>query len=318
MKPSMPSSEKTAPVPARKAFLQARRFPSRRQTEFRWAPYLFLLPTVGMLALFSLYPMLYGAWMSLQNMDVIHGTARFVGPNNYLRLLHDPQFGESLLNTAWYTLTVVPLILAGSIAVAVFLRESRPARLLARVGFYIPFVLSPVVVATSWKWLLNEDLGVIDGFLKWAGLPTVPWLSNDFSARVSVVVTTVWNLIGFYMLMVLAGLSQINPELYEAARLEGATAPQRFWHITLPMLRPTIVLVLILATVHATQAFETILLLTGGGPGSATRLVVQNMYQAAFGRLQPGYGVAQAILVLPFILFVAWLQMRLFKQEGVV
>jgi alpha-1,4-digalacturonate transport system permease protein len=314
----MSSSEKTAPVPARKARLQARRFPARRQTEFRWAPYLFLFPTVGMLALFSLYPMLYGAWMSLQNMDVIHGTARFVGLGNYLRLLHDPQFGESLLNTAWYTLTVVPLILAGSIAVAVFLRESRPARLLARVGFYIPFVLSPVVVATSWKWLLNEDLGVIDGFLKWAGLPTVPWLSDDFSARVSVVVTTVWNLIGFYMLMVLAGLSQINPELYEAARLEGATAPQRFWHITLPMLRPTIALVLILAMVHATQAFETILLLTGGGPGSATRLVVQNMYQAAFGRLQPGYGVAQAILVLPFILFVAWLQMRLFKQEGVV
>lgn len=271
-----------------------------------------------MLALFSLYPMLYGAWMSLQNMDVIHGTARFVGLGNYLRLLRDPQFGESLLNTAWYTLTVVPLILAGSIAVAVFLRESRPARLLARVGFYIPFVLSPVVVATSWKWLLNEDLGVIDGFLKWAGVPTVPWLSDDFSARVSVVVTTVWNLVGFYMLMVLAGLSQINPELYEAARLEGATARQRFWHITLPMLRPTIALVLILATVHATQAFETILLLTGGGPGSATRLVVQNMYQAAFGRLQPGYGVAQAILVLPFILFVAWLQMRLFKQEGVV
>jgi alpha-1,4-digalacturonate transport system permease protein len=314
----MSSSGKTAPVPARKAFLQARRFSARRQTDFRWAPYLFLFPTVGMLALFSLYPMLYGAWMSLQNMDVIHGTARFVGLNNYLRLLHDPQFGESLLNTAWYTLTVVPLILAGSIAVAVFLRESRPARLLARVGFYIPFVLSPVVVATSWKWLLNEDLGVIDGFLKWAGLPTVPWLSDDFSARVSVVVTTVWNLIGFYMLMVLAGLSQINPELYEAARLEGATARQRFWHITLPMLRPTIALVLILATVHATQAFETILLLTGGGPGSATRLVVQNMYQAAFGRLQPGYGVAQAILVLPFILFVAWLQMRLFKQEGVV
>jgi alpha-1,4-digalacturonate transport system permease protein len=314
----MSSSEKTAPVPARKALLQTRRFPARRRTDFRWAPYLFLFPTVGMLALFSLYPMLYGAWMSLQNMDVIHGTARFVGLNNYLRLLHDPQFGESLLNTAWYTLTVVPLILAGSIAVAVFLRESRPARLLARVGFYIPFVLSPVVVATSWKWLLNEDLGVIDGFLKWAGLPTVPWLSDDFSARVSVVVTTVWNLVGFYMLMVLAGLSQINPELYEAARLEGATARQRFWHITLPMLRPTIALVLILATVHATQAFETILLLTGGGPGSATRLVVQNMYQAAFGRLQPGYGVAQAILVLPFILFVAWLQMRLFKQEGVV
>jgi multiple sugar transport system permease protein len=128
----------------------------------------------------------------------------------------------------------------------------------------------------------------------------------------------VWNLVGFYMLMVLAGLSQISPELYEAARIEGAAKWQRFWHITLPMLRPSILLIVILAMVHATQAFETILLLTDGGPGSATRLVVQNMYQSAFGRLQPGYGVAQAVVLMPVILFVAWLQTRLFKQEGTI
>jgi len=120
------------------------------------------------------------------------------------------------------------------------------------------------------------------------------------------------------MLMVLAGLSQISTDLYEAARIEVATAWQRFWRITLPMLRPTILLVAILATIHATQAFEMILLLTAGGPGDATRLVVQNMYESAFGRLQPGYGVAQAIVLLPVILFVAWLQMRLFKKEGIV
>src|SRR6202020_2063058 len=137
-------------------------------------------------------------WMSLQNVDVVRGTSSFIGLGNYLRLLHDGQFGLSILNTAWYTLTVVPLIVIGSIAIAVFLRDSRPARLIARGGFYIPFVLSPVVVATSWKWLLNEDLGVIDGFLKWAGVSTIPWLTDDFSARVCVVVITVWNLVGFY------------------------------------------------------------------------------------------------------------------------
>jgi alpha-1,4-digalacturonate transport system permease protein len=285
-------------------------------SEFQWAPYLFLIPTVGLLFVFSVLPMIYGVWMSLQKVDVVRGTSSFIGLGNYLRLFHDRQFGLSVLNTAWYTLTVVPLIVIGSIAIAVFLRESRPARLIARVGFYIPFVLSPVVVATSWKWLLNEDLGVIDGFLKWAGMSTIPWLSADFYARVSVVIASVWNLVGFYMLMVLAGLSQIGPELYEAARIEGAVAWQRFWHITLPMLRPTILLVVILSLVHATQAFETILLLTDGGPGSATRLVVQNMYQSAFGRLEPGYGVAQAVVLLPVILFVAWLQTRIFKQDG--
>lgn len=291
---------------------------SSGRSTFQSAPYLFLLPTLGIMALFSLYPMLYGIWMSLRKFDVIHGTSKFVGLENYLQLFHDPQFGESVFNTAWYTLTVVPLIVAVSVAIAVFLRESRPARLLARVGFYIPFVLSPVVVATSWKWLLNEDLGVINGFLKWAGASTFPWLTSDFSARVCVVLISVWNLVGFYMLMVLAGLSQISPELYEAARIEGATAWQRFWRITLPMLRPTILLVVILATIHATQAFEMILLLTAGGPGTATRLVVQNMYLSAFGRLQPGYGVAQAVVLFPVILLVAWLQMRLFKKEGII
>jgi alpha-1,4-digalacturonate transport system permease protein len=307
---STDSAPDMAPAPAGSS--------SGRQSTFQLAPYLFLLPTVGIMLLFSVFPMFYGFWMSLQKFDVVRATVKFVGLGNYLQLFHDPQFGLSVLNTAWYTFTVVPLIVAGSIAIAVFLRESRPARLLARVGFYIPFVLSPVVVATSWKWLLNEDLGVIDGFLKWAGASTIPWLTDDFSARVCVVIITVWNLVGFYMLMVLAGLSQISAELYEAARIEGATGWQRFWGITLPMLRPTILLVVILATIHATQAFEMILLLTAGGPGDATRLVVQNMYQSAFGRLQPGYGVAQAVVLLPVILFVAWLQMRLFKQEGII
>jgi ABC-type sugar transport system permease subunit len=284
----------------------------------RLTPYLFLTPTLGLLAAFSFIPLLYGFWMSLHNIDILHGTWRFIGAQNYINLLHDPKFGLSLINTAGYTLVVVPAILVFSLAIAVFLRKSTPARLFARVGFYVPFVLSPVVVATSWKWFLNEDLGVVDGFLKWVGFVTIPWLTDDTAARVSVVVTTVWNLVGFYMLMVLAGLSQINEDLYDAARIAGANAWQRFWTITLPLLRPTLLLIVVLATIHATQAFETILLLTDGGPANATRLVVQNMYDSAFVRLQPGYGVTQAIFLLPLILFIAWLQMRLFREEKII
>jgi alpha-1,4-digalacturonate transport system permease protein len=305
--------------PPDKTTLAPNRTPgSRTRFGFEPAPYLFLLPTVGMMAVFSFFPMLYGVWMSLQDFDINRNSFTFVGLGNYLELLQDPQFGQSVFNTAWYTLTVVPLIVAASVAIAVALRKSRPARLLARVGFYVPFVLSPVVVATSWKWLLNQDLGVIDGLLRWVGAPAIPWLTSDFSARVSIVLITVWNLVGFYMLMVLAGLSQISVDLYEAAKIEGANAWKRFWRITLPMLRPTLLLVVILATIHATQAFEMILLLTDGGPGDSTRLVVQNMYQAAFGHLQPGYGVAQAVILLPIILFVAWLQMRVFKEEKII
>src|SRR5260370_9691814 len=121
---------------------------------FRLTPYLFLLPTLGMLTAFSLIPLLYGFWMSLHNIDILKGKSEFIGLQNYFNLLHDPKFGLSLVNTAGYTLAVVPAVVMFSLAVAIFLRKSTPARLFARVGFYIPFVLSPVVVATSWKWLL--------------------------------------------------------------------------------------------------------------------------------------------------------------------
>jgi ABC-type sugar transport system permease subunit len=126
------------------------------------------------------------------------------------------------------------------------------------------------------------------------------------------------DLVGFYMLIVLAGLSQINEELDDAARIAGANGWHRFRRITLPMLRPTLLLIVVLATIHATQAFEPILLLTDGGPANATRLVVQNMYDSAFVRLQPGYGATQAILLLPLIIFIAWLQMRLFREEKII
>src|ERR1700740_2334706 len=158
--------------------------PARRK---RWgsrlAPFLFLLPTVAIVFVFSIVPLLYGVWMSFYDFDIVHGRSTFVALQNYGRLLHDPQFGLSLLNTAWYTLSVVPLILVASIAIGVYLKKSTVARLIARVGFYVPFVLSPVVVATSWKWLLNEDLGVLDGFLKWAGMGTIPWLTDDIWAE---------------------------------------------------------------------------------------------------------------------------------------
>src|ERR1700747_638219 len=287
-----------------------------RPIDFRLTPYFFLLPTLGMLTAFSLVPLLYGFWMSLHNIDILHGKSEFIGLQNYFDLFHDSKFGLSLVNTAGYTLAVVPSIVVFSLAIAIFLRKSTPARLFARVGFYIPFVLSPVVVATSWKWLLNEDLGVVDGFLKWAGLGTIPWLTDDNWSRISVVGATVWNLVGFYMLMVLAGLSQINPDLYEAAKIEGASAWRRLWHITLPLLTPTMLLIVVLATIHATQAFETILLLTEGGPAGATRLVIQNMYVSAFTLSHPGYGVPKAILMLPLICLVAWVQMRVFRKAG--
>ena len=279
-------------------------------------PYFFLLPTLIIFGLFSLFPLVCGGFMSLYRIDMVNGKWLFIALDNYSRLLRDPVFGQSVLNTFWYAIAVVPGTLIASLAVALFLRESRPARLVARLGFYIPFVLSPVVVATSWKWLLNEDFGVVDDLLRVLGLSSIPWLTSQFPARFSVVVTTVWNLVGFYMLMFLAGLSQIRGELYEAAKIEGASVLQRFYYVTLPMLRPTILLVVVLTTVDSVQAFESILLLTDGGPANSTRLIVQNMYDAAFLHLNPGYGVAQAILLLPVILFIAWIQMRMLKSEG--
>lgn len=288
---------------------------SRRKLGSFLLPYLFLAPNTLIFGLFVIIPLLYGMWVSLFRWSLTRGLVGSPDFSNYLRLLQDPGFWASFGNTLWYVGAVVPLVLATSLSLALLVRESRPATLLARLGFYLPAVLSPVVVGVAWRWMFGLELGIVNALLAGLHLPPIGWLTDPQWARVLAVVASVWTMVGFYMVMFLAGLSAIPEEYYEASRIDGAGPWTQFWRITLPLLGPTILMVVILTTINAFKTFELLLVLTGGGPGGATRLVVQNIYETAFDRMDLGYAAAQAAVLFLVLVVLTTAQLRVAREE---
>jgi len=278
-------------------------------------PYLFVAPNTLIFGVFVLLPMGYGLVYSLYRGNFISGLQQFVGLGNYHQLLLDKAFQSSLLQTFAYVLLVVSLVVGLSLALAVALRTTSLSSALARIGFYLPVILSPVVVGVAWRWMFSSDLGVINAVLSSLGRSPIPWLTDIHWARAVVVLASVWSMVGFYMVIFIGGLNTIPAELYQAAEIDGANPHQQFWHITLPLLAPTTLLVTILATINSFKAFEVILVLTNGGPGDATRLLVQNIYQTAFEGANPTYASAQSVVLFGILMLLTLVQLRISRED---
>ena len=259
--------------------------------------------------------MLYGLVFSLYNGTFVTGLGRFVGLQNYLDLAHDQAFLVSLGNTFWYVFAVVALVVVLSLALAVMLRATSAGAAIARVGFYLPVILSPVVVGVSWRWMFGSELGVVNALITMTGGSPVPWLTDVSWARFLVILASVWSMTGFYMVLFIGGLNTISPDLYEAAEIDGATSWQQFWRITLPLLVPTTLLVTILTTINAFKSFEIILVLTSGGPGNSTKLLVQNIYQTAFDASNPSYASAQSVVLFVILMLLTFIQTRVSRED---
>lgn len=282
-------------------------------------PYLMIAPTLLFLGLFVIYPLGQGLWMSLFSRGLIVSRtitslrAVFVGLRNYARLLQDPSFLHVLLRTLVFAGIAVPLIISVSLMLAVFLRQRFTLAPLVRAIVYWPSMVSLIIVGIVWKWLLGFNSGMINYVAGLLGLAPVPWLLDGTLANLMVIMVWVWANAGFYMVIFIAGLDAIPAEYYEAAWVDGATRWDAFWRITVPMLRPTTLIVLVLASINAFKIFELVYSLTGGGPGDATVYLVQNIYDTAF--TQPrGAGVAAAqsgvLFVILMILTVVQLRYR--------
>lgn len=282
------------------------------------APYLFLLPNMAIFATFTIYPALNGFNMSLYSSS--NGrTFRWEGMGNYERILSDPEFWAIASQTAIYTFAFVLLSTTIAIFIASLVNVQRRGKTFFRAVFFVPVLVSPVVVGLIWNWILQRQNGLLNTALGVVGVDPIPWLVDPKWAMVSIILVGVWMQMGFYMLILLAGLQGIDPVLYEAARMDGATAMQQFRSITLPMLSPSIVVVVILATIHGFQSFDFIWTLTGGGPVGATTLMVQYIYENGF-QSPIRYGVATAGGVLLFLAvftltIINWLISR--KREAV-
>lgn len=265
----------------------------------RVAPYLFLIPNMAIFAIFTIYPALNGFNMSLYSSS--NGrTFRWEGLGNYQQILTSTEFWNVARNTAVFAVAYVLLSTVVAVVLAVLVNAQKRGKVVFRAAFFIPVLISPVVVGIIWNWMLERENGLVNIALGTIGVPAVPWLIDGFWAMVAVVLVGVWMQMGFYMLILLAGLQSIDPALYEAARMDGASGWQQFRSITLPLLQPSIVVVVVLGTIHGFQSFDFIWTLTGGGPVGATMLMVQYIYENGF-QSPIRFGVATAGGVLLFI-----------------
>lgn len=279
----------------------------------RLTPYLFVFPNTVIFSVFVLLPMVVGLGFSLFQGNLTTGLHSF-GLHNYARLFGDGAFLEALFNTLWYVIAVVGLEVTLALALAVMLKETTLGTAIARVGFYIPVILSPVVIGVAWRWMFGE-LGVVNALISEAGGSPIPFFTSVEWARVVVVLASVWAGAGLAMVIFIGGLNTIPKDIYEAASIDGASPGQQFWRITLPLLTPTIVLVTTLSTIGAFKAFEVLLVLTNGGPGTATKLLVQRIYQTAFDEADPTYASAMSVVLFVILMLLTVVQTRFSRSQ---
>lgn len=280
----------------------------------RWTPYLFLLPYLVIFLLFRLGPSIFGLAMSFTKWSIV-GTPEWIGTKNYDLMQIDPRLSAALKNTVFFTGLTVPLLVVLSLALAIFLNQPYKGRALGRVAAFTPYVLMSTVVGVLWTWLLEKDFGLINVYLEKLGIDGLPWLVSQDVAMYGIILTTLWWTIGYGMVLFLAGLQDIPAELYEAARIDGANALRLLRYITLPLLAPTVFVVVMLSLINSFQVFDQVYVMTSGGPGTSTLTLVQYIYTTAFQNLRMGYGAAIATLLFAILMVFALLQ-AYFSRRG--
>jgi len=268
----------------------------RRETRLAWR---LMVPALGLLALVGAAPLVATGWESLHRHDVrLPWLGRpFVGFANYRQAFHDDRFVTALEHTVVFTAVSVTLELSFGLAFALALDALARGRAVARVVLLLPWALPTVVAALVWRFLFEGQSGIVNATLVWSGLAPREWLAGSFSAWVPIVFGDVWKSTPFVALLLLAGLQGIDASLYEAARLDGAGSWRRFVEITLPLVRPALVVALAFRALDAFRVFDLVYVLTGGGPGAATEVVSLYAFTTLLQDLQFGYASALAMLV---------------------
>ena len=270
----------------------------------RLAAGIFLAPALILLGIFLFYPIAYLLYLSFTSDSFTVAGMRWVGWRNYWRLLSDADFWQVIGNTIYFGIaTVIPTIII-PLLLATILNQSIALRGFLRTAYFIPSITSLVAVGLGFRWLFQTQ-GPVNDWLMAMGLEPIAWLSSTFWAMPVLILLSSWKQIGFNLVVFLGGLQTIPQSHYEAAELDGADAGAKFWYITLPGLRPTIIFAIVTTTIFTFRSFEQVYILTGGGPLNSTNLLVYYIYEQAFARFEFGYAAAAAtILLLITFIFV--------------
>lgn len=277
--------------------------------------YLFIAPSVILIAVFIAEPILQSGWMSLHDWTVGEASHKFVGLANYRRLLHDSRFWNALKVSVIYTVGVSIGQVVLGLAIALRLRRTTWYTSLIRTAFFFPFIASLVVVGIIWKFLLDPQVGLVNAWLADVGVSAPNWLQSTSLALPTVIVVGIWKNVGFTMIVLLASLQQVPVDLLEAATLDGAGPVKRFRHVTLPALRPALLFTTVIATITGLQLFDLVFAMTSGGPIFHTESEVMYLYEKGFVEFQMGYASAIAWVLFVVILVISAVQLRILRYR---
>jgi multiple sugar transport system permease protein len=280
-----------------------------------WAALLFLSPTLIVVSIFVVFPIVFSFILSFHEWNMFSGERAFVGVQNYATMLGDAEFWMVFKHTIVYTVGTVPVNMALALAVAFVLNKKIAGRKVLRTAFFTPVIISSVAAAVIWRWVFDPNLGLLNHVLAVVGLPTVNWLNDPTAAMVALIIVGVWKTFGVNMVLFAAGLAGIPQHYYEAAEIDGAGQWQKFWRITVPLLSPTTLFILVLSVIGSFQGFDLVYVLTFGGPLNTTKVLVFYLYEHAFKFFNMGYASAVAYLLFAVLFVLTMAQIRFFKQQ---
>ncbi|NJR47819.1 MAG: sugar ABC transporter permease [Hyellaceae cyanobacterium CSU_1_1] len=280
-------------------------------------PYLFLLPAIALLGLTVFFPALQAFALSFTRYEYdITQPPEWIGIANFQRLWQDEVFWQTIKNTLLYLIGVVPILIIAPLGLAIMVNQKLRGINWFRTAFYTPVVISMVVAGIAWKAVYTQN-GLLNQFLKQLGLTEgIPWLTDPQLVLWSVMLVTIWKGLGYYMVIYLAGLQSISPELYEAAAIDGSDSWQKHLDITLPLMRPYLFLVGVISAISATKVFEEIFIMTQGGPGNSSKTVVYYLYERAFQDLDISYACTIGLVLFLGILGLSIINLKLTAESN--
>lgn len=269
------------------------------------AAYILIAPTLLLFLIFMVIPIVMSIYLSFTQYDIIN-QMEWVGFENFRRLIDDSILWLTFKNVGVLTLFYVPLMIIISLFLAILVTQPYRGVKIFRLAFYMPTVTSAVAASTVWLWILNAEYGLVNQMLSHIGISGPAWLAGPNTAMASVIAVTLWLGVGGNMIIYMAGLKGIPSQLYEAAKIDGASSFKTLIHITFPMLRPTTLLVSTMTIIGALQIFDQAYVLTQGGPANSTKTIVYHIYTTGFDQLRMGYASAQAlVLTVTILIFTA-------------
>jgi multiple sugar transport system permease protein len=280
-----------------------------------FAAWLFLAPALILLGVFLIGPIGYLFYLSFTNGSFTKEGVTWVGLKNYLRLILNPDFSQVIWNTAYFTIaTVIPSIII-PLGLAVLLNRNIILRGFLRTSYFLPSIVSLVAAGLGFRWLFQNE-GPINSLLLTIGIEPISWLGTTQWAMPVIILLSIWKQLGFNMVVFLAGLQAIPVSRYEAAELDGANGWEKFWYVTVPGLRPTIIFTTITTVIFTLRSFEQVYVITGGGPLNSTNLLVYYIYQEAFGQFDFGYAAAAATVLLAIAMVLVYFQLRTWGEDS--